>query len=77
MNTYNVIKEVNSSTIVLDNLDEFIGKKIEININIYDDKINKQKVKNLRGILKRKDSPALISEEKEAWKLAAKEKHDN
>ena len=77
METYSIIKEIDSNAILLDNLDDYIGKKVEITINVVDNTIRRNNIKLLRGSLKKYADPSLISKEKFAWELAVREKHDS
>jgi hypothetical protein len=76
MNTMRITKKINSGTLILEGLDPFIGKKVDILINRSDEN-NITDFKSVAGIFHKYHNPSKISNEKQAWKTAVREKYDN
>ncbi len=77
MESLKIYKDISSRTILLDKLDKFVGKKVEIIINAINDNTNEKNTTGLRGSLQAYSSPEKISKEKIAWAQAVKDKHDS
>ena len=73
MGTIKIIRQIHSKSIRLNDLDKFIGKKVELTINEYEESQNNKPNESLRGVLKAYAKPELIDKEKDAWKDAVSE----
>ena len=76
METYSIIKEIDSNTILLDNLDDYIGKKVRIIIEPFQANTTKGDIKKLKGIFNKYADLRKIEKEKTAWEDTVKEKYD-
>jgi hypothetical protein len=75
MNLVKVHRKISSSTLRISELKNFIGKNVEITISEARDE-NKIE-KRAAGILAEFSNPSKISEEQDAWKIAAMNKYGN
>jgi hypothetical protein len=78
MKTIKIKRKISSTLIRIKELEKFKGKNVEINLNINETDVEKRdKGKNLAGIFSQYADGSLLQNEKRAWELAVKEKHDN
>ena len=81
MEALRYIQTVESKKIVIDNLDKFLGKKVEIIIipfqEIVKPKNVKKPVRSAYGRLKEYANPELRKKEHLAWEMAVKEKYND
>ncbi len=77
MEALEIIKQIDSNILLLKNMDEFVGKTVIITINPFNDLSFEKSTKSLRGALKKFADENLISQEKNAWADAVKEKYDS
>ncbi len=76
MEAIRFIQRVESGRAVIDNLEKFTGKKVEIIVVPLDDsekKTHRIPAKSARGCLKKYANSELINKEKMAWTMAIKE----
>lgn len=78
MESFRYISTIQSGRLVIENLGQFSGKKVEIVITPLDDNQHRQSDEprhKVRGSLKAYANPSLIAQEESAWAVAIGEKH--
>jgi hypothetical protein len=75
MEAYTIIREIDSNSILIENLDDFVGKKVRISIEPFSFSQNEDKIRSLRGIFNKYADISKIKDEKKAWELAVKDKY--
>lgn len=77
MESINIIKEINSKVIRIEDLERFIGKTVQIIINPLKENTTDTPSYSLKGSLKKYADLNLIKEEKKAWVKAVRDKYDS
>jgi hypothetical protein len=75
MNTIKIHRKISSPQLRISQLKEFIGKNVEITIS--ETSIKKQAQLKAVGILSAFSNKSKLSNEKQAWIIAARKKHEN
>lgn len=75
MNTIKIHRKISSPQLRISQLKEFIGKNVEITIS--ETSIKKQAQLKAAGILSDFSNKSKLSNEKQAWIIAARKKHEN
>lgn len=79
MNTIRIKRKVKSTLLKIKELEKFKGKSIELEIKIIETSTSEttKKIKDFAGVFSKFANIDLIDNEKAAWTLAVKEKHEN
>jgi uncharacterized protein YajQ (UPF0234 family) len=79
MRTIKIKRKVKSTLLKIKELEQFKGKDIELEIKVKElvNRKSKKKEKNLAGVFSKYANVNLIGNEKLAWELAVREKHEN
>ena len=73
-------RTVSSGKIIIENLEQYSGQRVEVIILPLEGDGKKpppKSSKSLRGYLRKYANPKLLEEEETAWQTAVKEKHEN
>ena len=77
MDTIKVIRKIASPTLRIAELKKFIGKNVEITVTIAGAEKQSIPVKSAAGLLSNFKDKEKIANEKQAWEIAAQQKHGN
>ena len=79
MSTIRIKRKVRSTLLKIRELEKYVGKKVELEINVKELESEKNMLisKSLAGILSDFADKKLVNKEKSAWVLAVREKHEN
>lgn len=75
MNTIKIHRKISSPQLRISQLKEFIGKDVEITIS--ETSIKKQAHLKAAGVLSAFSNKSKLTNEKQAWIIAAREKYEN